>query len=160
MQAWRHIDLATAMLLAMLRTFLVFFIGGLLMTAAVVSLFLVGGIVWTDCLHDNPNRTCGDALLFAAVSPVYGVMIGMAVYFLPLIVAAALAVFGRVVFRYLPLWYLLAVLPACFLAYTTQPSSWFTHDLHTLSERLLMFSAFQVPALLICWWWDQRKTWT
>jgi hypothetical protein len=160
MQARRHIDLATAMLPAMLRTFLVFFIGGLLMTAAVVSLFLSGGIVWTDCLHDNPNHTCGDALLFAAVSPVYGVMIGMAVYFLPLIVGAALAAFGRAVFRCLPLWYMMAILPACFLAYTTQPSSWFTHDLHTLSERLLMFSAFQLPALLICWWWDQRKTWT
>jgi hypothetical protein len=29
--------------------------------------------------------------MFAAVSPVYGIMIGMAVYFLPLIVGAALA---------------------------------------------------------------------
>jgi hypothetical protein len=39
-------------------------------TAAIISLFLIGGIVWTDCLHNNPNHKCGDALLFAAVSPV------------------------------------------------------------------------------------------
>jgi hypothetical protein len=64
------------MLPAVLRTFLVFFVGGLLITAAVISLFLTSSIVWTDCLHDNPNHTCGDALLFAAVSPVYGVMSG------------------------------------------------------------------------------------
>jgi hypothetical protein len=143
----RHVDPASsqwrlAMLLAMLRTYLVFFIGGLLTTAAAVSLLLIGGILWMDCVHDNPNHTCGDALLFVAVSPVYGVMIGMAVYFLPLIVGAALAVFGRAVFRCVPLWYLIAILPACFLAYSTQPSSWFAHDLHPLSERLLMFSAF------------------
>jgi hypothetical protein len=53
MHARSH-HLATAMLLAMLRTFLVFFIGGLLMTGAVVSLFLIGTTVWTDCLHANP----------------------------------------------------------------------------------------------------------
>ena len=60
------------MLIALFRTFLVFFVGGLLMTTAVISLFLIGGIVWLDCLHDNPNHTCGDALFFVAVSPFYG----------------------------------------------------------------------------------------
>src|SRR5215470_12157239 len=64
------------------------------MTAAVISLFLIGGIVWLDCLHDNPNHTCGDALFFIAVSPFYGITIGMVVNFLPLIVGAALAVIG------------------------------------------------------------------
>jgi hypothetical protein len=127
------------------------------MATAVISLYLDGGIVWLDCLHDNPNHTCGDALLFVAVSPFYGIMIGMAVSFLPLIVGAALAVLGRAVFRYVPLWYVLAILPACVLAYSAQAPSWFPHDeLRPLSERLAMFSAFQVPALLICWWWDRR----
>ena len=69
------------MLIALFRTLLVFFVGGLLMTTAVISLFLIGGIVWLDCLHDNPNHTCRDALLFVAVSPFYGITIGMVVGF-------------------------------------------------------------------------------
>ena len=149
------------MLIALFRTFLVFFVGGLLMTTAVISLFLIGGIVWLDCLHDNPNHTCGDALFFVAVSPFYGIIIGMLVNFLPLMVGAALAVLGRAVFRYVPLWYLMAILAACVLAYRAQGSPWLPYDeLRPLSERLLVFSAFQVLALLICWWWDRRTTWT
>ena len=149
------------MLIALFRTFLVFFVGGLLMTTAVISLFLIGGIVWLDCLHDNPNHTCGDALNFVAVSPFYGIIIGMLVNFLPLMVGAALAVLGRAVFRYVPLWYLMTILAACVLAYRAQGSPWLPYDeLRPLSERLLVFSAFQVLALLICWWWDRRKTWT
>ena len=148
------------MLIALFRTFLVFFVGGLLMTTAVISLFLIGGIVWLDCLHDNPNHTCGDALFFVAVSPFYGIIIGMLVNFLPLMVGAALAVLGRAVFRYVPLWYLMTILAACVLAYRAQGSPWLPYDeLRPLSERLLVFSAFQVLALLICWWWDRRKTW-
>ena len=149
------------MLIALFRTFLVFFVGGLLMTTAVISLFLIGGIVWLDCLHDNPNHTCGDALFFVAVSPFYGIIIGMLVNFLPLMVGAALAVLGRAVFRYVPLWYLMTILAACVLAYRAQGSPWLPYDeLRPLSERLLVFSAFQVLALLICWWWDRGKTWT
>src|SRR5260370_19075634 len=112
------------MLITVFRTFLIFFVGGLFMTAAVISLFLSGGIVWLDCLHDNPNHTCADALLLAAVSPLYGVIIGMAVNFMPLMVGAELAVLGRSVFRYVPLWYLFALLPACVLAYRPQGSPW------------------------------------
>ena len=149
------------MLIALFRTFLVFFVGGLLMTTAVISLFLIGGIVWLDCLHDNLNHTCGDALFFVAVSPFYGIIIGMVVNFPPLMVGAALAVLGRAVFRYVPLWYLMTILAACVLAYRAQGSPWLPYDeLRPLSERLLVFSAFQVLALLICWWWDRRKTWT
>ena len=149
------------MLIALFRTFLVFFIGGLFMTTAVISLFLIGGIVWLDCLHDNPNHTCGDALFFVAVSPFYGIIIGMLVNFLPLMVGAALAVLGRAVFRYVPLWYLMTILAACVLAYRAQGSPWLPYDeLRPVSERLLVFSAFQVLALLICWWWDRRTTWT
>ena len=66
----------TAMLLAMFRTFLVFprwTIGRYRIT-----LILIGQIVWLDCLHDSPTRTCGDALLLVVVSPVYGIEIAMA----------------------------------------------------------------------------------
>jgi hypothetical protein len=142
---------------AMVRTFLVFFVGGLLLTTAVISLFMIGGLVWVNCLQDNPNPTCADALFFAAASPFYGIVIGMGVNFLPLVVGALLAVVGRAVFRDVPLWYVLAILPACVLAYVVQGSSWYPHDeVRPLSERLLMFSVFQVPCLLICWWWDRR----
>jgi hypothetical protein len=148
-------------LIALFRTFLIFFVGGLLMTTAVISLFLIGGIVWLDCLHDNPNHTCGDALFFIAVSPFYGIIIGMVVNFLPLLVGAALAVLGRAVFRYVPFWYVMTILAACVQAYRAQGSPWLPYDeLRPLSDRLLVFSAFQVPALLICWWCDRRKTWT
>ena len=149
------------MLIALFRTFLIFFLGELLMTTAVISLLLISGIIWLDCLHDNPNHTCGDALFFVAVSPFYDITIGMLVNFLPLIVGAALAVLGRAVFRYVPLWYVMAILAACVVAYRAQGSPWLPYDeLRPLSERLLVFSAFQAPALLICWWWDRRKTWT
>jgi len=142
---------------AMVRTFLVFFVGGLLLTTAVISLFMICGMVWLNCLHDSPNQTCGDALFFAAASPFYGIVIGMGVNFLPLVVGALLAVVGRAVFRDVPLWYVMAIIPACVLAYVAQGSSWYPHDeVRPLSERLLMFSAFQVPCLLICWWWDRR----
>jgi hypothetical protein len=148
------------MSITLFRTFLIFFGGGVLMLAAVISLFLIGGIVWSDCLHDNFNHTCGDALMFVAVSPFYGITIGMAVGFLPLLVGATSAVLGRAVFRHLPLWYVLATLLVCILAYGAQGAPWLPYDhLRPLSERLLMFSAFQVSALLICWWWDRRKTW-
>jgi hypothetical protein len=49
------------------------------------------------------------------------------------------------------------MLPACALAYLAQGSSWYPHEaVRPLSDRLLIFSAFQVPCLLICWWWDRR----
>jgi hypothetical protein len=143
---------------ALVRTFLIFFIGGLLLTTAAISLFLIGEMVGLHCVGDNPRQTCGDALFFAAASPFYGIVIGIGVNFLPLVVGAALAVLGRKVFRRLPLWYVMAILPACVLAYVAQTSSWYPHDImRPLSERLLLFSAFQLPCLMICWWWDRRE---
>ena len=150
------------MMLGLFRTFLVFFLGGLLIVTAVITLVLISDIVWLDCLHDNPTRTCGDASLFVVVSPVYGIGIAIALYFLPLIVGTALAVLGRAILGYVPLWYVIAILPFCLLAYGTQATSWFPNnvELRPLWERLLMFSALQLLALLGCWWWDRRTTWT
>ena len=143
---------------ALIRTFLIFFVGGLSLTAAAISIFLIGNMVWLQCLHDDPILTCGDALFYGAASPIYGVIIGMGVNFLPLAVGAVLAVTGRAFFRRLPLWYLIAILPACALAYVAQTSSWYPQDqMRPLSERLLVFSALQMLCLLICWWWDRRE---
>jgi hypothetical protein len=143
---------------ALIRTFLIFFVGGLLLTAAAISIFLIGNMVWLQCLHDDPILTCGDALFYGAASPIYGVIIGMGVNFLPLAVGAVLAVTGRAFFRRLPLWYLIAILPACALAYVAQTSSWYPQDqMRPLSERLLVFSTLQMLCLLICWWWDRRE---
>ena len=88
----------------MLRTFLIFFLGGLLITAAGISLFMIGDMVWQHCINDNPNQTCGDALFFSLASPIYGVLIGMGLNFLSLLVAAILAVLGRAFFKRVPLW--------------------------------------------------------
>jgi len=61
-------------------------------------------------------------------------------------------------FRRLPLWYVIAILPACALAYLAQTSSWYPQDqVRPLSERLLVFSTLQMLCLLICWWWDRRE---
>ncbi|MBO0758602.1 MAG: hypothetical protein J2P54_22375, partial [Bradyrhizobiaceae bacterium] len=57
-----------------------------------------------------------------------------------------------------PLWYVIAIFPACVLTFGIQGLSWFSHS--ELRPSFLLFSAFQVPALLICWWWDRRGTWT
>jgi hypothetical protein len=143
---------------ALIRTFLIFFAGGLLLTTAAVSAFLIGTMVWLYCLDDNATQACGDALFYGAASPIYGVIIGMSINFLPLAVGAVLAVIGRKLFRSLPLWYVVAILPACVLAYMAQTSSWYPQDqMRPLSERLLVFSALQMLCLLICWWWDRRE---
>jgi hypothetical protein len=143
---------------ALIRTFLIFFAGGLLLTAAAISIFLIGNMVWLQCLHDDPTQTCGDALFYGAASPIYGIIIGMGLNFLPLAVGALLAVLGRAFFRRLPFWYVIAILPACALAYVAQTSSWYPQEqMRPWSERLLVFSALQMLCLLICWWWDRRE---
>jgi hypothetical protein len=143
---------------ALIRTFLIFFAGGLLLTAAAISVFLIGSMVWLYCLDGNANQACGDALFYGVASPIYGVIIGMGINFLPLAVGAVLAVIGRKLFRSLPLWYVVATLPACALAYLAQTSSWYPQDHgRPLSERLLVFSVLQMLCLLICWWWDRRE---
>jgi hypothetical protein len=65
-----------------------------LVATVVITLILIGQIVWLDCLFDSSTRTCGDALLFVVISPIYGIGIAMALYFLPLIVGTAFAVLG------------------------------------------------------------------
>ena len=143
---------------ALIRTFLIFFAGGLLLTAAAISVLLIGNMVWLYCLDGNPNQACGDALFYGAASPIYGIIIGMGINFLPLAVGAVLAVTGRKLFRSLPLWYVIAILPACALAYLAQTSSFYPQDqMRPLSERLLVFSVLQLLCLLICWWWDRRE---
>src|SRR5262249_18719307 len=132
----------------MLRTFLVFFVGGWLTAAAVISLVLSSAAIWMDCFHNNPGHVCGDALFFAAVTPFYGIVLGLFVGFLPLVVGAVLAVLGRAVLRRVPLWYALALLPACMLAYLAQGAPWFPYDtMRSLPERLWLFSGFQAAAL-------------
>ena len=143
---------------ALIRTFLIFFAGGLLLTTAAISVLLIGNMVWLHCLDGNASQTCGDALFYAAASPIYGVIIGMGINFLPLAVGAVLAVTGRKLFRSLPLWYVIAILPACALAYLAQTSSWYPQDqARPLSERMLVYAVLQLPCLLICWWWDRRE---
>jgi hypothetical protein len=139
----------------LVRTFLIFFLGGLLLTATAVSLFMIGDMAWRQCFHDDPTQTCGDALFFAAASPIYGIIIGMGLNFLPLFVAAVL---GRAFFKRVPLWLVIAILPACMLAFVAQGTSWYPHEneLRPLSERLIAFAAFQLLCLMICWWWDRR----
>jgi hypothetical protein len=142
----------------LVRTFLIFFLGGLLLTAAAISLFMIGDMVWLHCVNDNPSQTCGDALFFSVASPIYGIIIGMGLNFLPLAVAAVLAVLARVYFKRVPLWSLIVILPACVLAFVAQGTSWYPHEneVQPLSGRTLVFSGFQVLCLLILWWWDRR----
>jgi hypothetical protein len=143
----------------MLRTFLILFLGGLLITAAGISLFMIGDMVWRQCLHDDPSQGCGDALFFSVAAPIYGVIIGIGFNFLPLFVASVLAVLGRAFFKRVPLWLVIAILPICVLAFVAQGASGYQHDsdVRPLSERLVVFSGFQALCLLICWWWDRRE---
>src|SRR5262249_60095759 len=125
----------------LLRTFLVFFVGGLLLTAVVISLFLIGDSVWRDCLHDNPADACADALFVAATSPIYGLVLGMGLNFLPLLVAGGLALLGRAGFRHVPLWCVMAILPASGGARSAHAPPCLDHDgPRPLFERLLLLS--------------------
>jgi hypothetical protein len=120
----------------------------------------VGELIWVDFLHHNPHRTRQHALLLAALSPLYGIVMAIMLKLLPLLTGAGLAVLGRAIFRNLPLWYLIAILPVCALADQAQ-GLWLLsnsgEELRSLTMRLLMFSAYQVPALLGCWWWARRQ---
>jgi hypothetical protein len=141
----------------MIRTSLIFFVGGLLLATAAISAFMIGDMVWRSCWHSDPTQTCAAALFFATAVPFYAIVLAMGLNFLPLFVGAVLAVVGRAVFGRLPLWFLMTMLPACALAYVAQESSWYPHEAaRPLPDRLLIFAAFQVPCLLICWWWDRR----
>ena len=142
---------------SMLRTFLIFFLGGLLLTAGAISLFMIGDMVWQNCINNNPSQTCGDALFFSLASPIYGVLLGMGLNFLPLLVAAVLAVLGRAFFKHVPLWLLIVIVPACALAFAVQGSPFYQlDDVRPQSERIVMFTGFQALCLLFCWWWDRR----
>jgi hypothetical protein len=143
--------------IAVLRTFLVFFVGGLLLATAVVSAVMMGAAIWVDCFDDDPLHACGDGILLAAVMPFYSIVIAMFVGFMPLIVGAILAALGRAFFRHPPLWYAIAILPICVLAWLANGSPWFPSEApHAPSLRLLMVVVFQAAALLICWWWERR----
>ncbi len=142
---------------AVLRTFLVFFVGGVLLATAVISSVMMGAAIWMDCFDNDPHHFCGDGILLAAVMPFYSAVIAMFVGFIPLVVGAILAALGRAFFRCVPLWYVMAVLPVCVLAYVANGSPWFPHEApRSVSERLLLITAFQAAALLVCWWWDRR----
>jgi hypothetical protein len=143
--------------IAVLRTFLVFFVGGVLLATAVISAAMMGAAIWVDCFHDDPHRFCGDGILLAAVMPFYGIVIAMFVGFVPLVAGAVLAAAGRAFFRRVPLWYVMAILPVCVLAHVANGSPWFPHEApRSMSGRLLLVAAFQAAALLVGWWWDRR----
>src|SRR5262245_7644015 len=88
---------------ALIRTSLIFFVGGLLLTTAAISAFMLGDMVWRHCLHDDPRQTCGGALFFAVAVPFYAIVLAMGLNFLPLFVGAVLAVVGRRIFGRVPL---------------------------------------------------------
>jgi hypothetical protein len=144
----------------MLRTFLVFFVGGWLLAAAALTFVLAGGMIWMDCFHDNRGHVCGDALLFILVAPFYGIGLAMSVCFVPVIVGALFAVLSQAVFRRVPMWYAMAILPVCVLAYFAQGAPWLAGDSgRPLSERLLMVAGIQAAALLlICWRLDREES--
>jgi hypothetical protein len=147
----------------LVRTFLIFFLGGLLLSTAATSLLMIGDLVWLHCVNDNPTRTCGDALFFSVASPIYLIIIGMGLSSLSLFVAAVLAVLARAYVKQVPPWFLIVILPACVLTFVAQATvldfaaqgtSWDPHEnVRPLSSR---FAGFQVLSLLICWWWDRR----
>jgi hypothetical protein len=143
--------------IAAFRTFLIFFVGGVLFATAAISVVLMGASIWTDCFHGDPHRICGDGILLAAVMPFYSIVVAMFVGFVPLVMGAVLAALGRAFFGRVPLWYVLAMLPVCVLAYVANGSPWFPREApRSASERLLLVAVFQAAALLICWWWDRR----
>lgn len=146
---------------AYFRTFGIFFGGGFLVTVAVLSLWFIGDVVWIDFLHENPHRTRGHALLLAALSPLYGIFGAILLKLPPLLTGAVWAVLGRAIFGSLPLLYVIVVLPVCVLA--DQAQFWWLfpgaieEEIHPLEVRVLKALSYQLPVLLVCWWWDRRR---
>src|SRR4029077_3300757 len=96
---------------ATLSTFLIFLVGGLAVTAAVFTLWAAADVVWVDFLHKNPYRTRDEAIQLLLRSPLNGVAATFVLMLGSLLIGAAIAALGLVLFRRVPLWLLVVTLP-------------------------------------------------
>lgn len=142
--------------IAALRTFLVFFVGGIILGVAVGTLVLGFQVLRAGCLAAIPGAACGDAVLVALTLwvPATGAVFGLA--FAPLLAGAVLAAVGRRFLDGVPLWYVMAVLPLCVLAYLGVGAPWIAAV--PLAGRLVIAAVFEAAALLLGWWLDGRHS--
>jgi hypothetical protein len=142
---------------AIIRTFLVFFGGGLLMTAAVIGVFSLVEDVRLLCFEGNAGYSCGNVIWIALATPFAAIMVAMTANLLPLIAGPLLAALGRGIFHRVPVWYLPVILAVCVLVRLAQtPHEFYFYGRPVaLAEHVVGYSIFQFPILLICWWWDR-----
>ena len=142
--------------IAALRTFLVFFVGGVVLGTVGVTVIMSFEIIRTGCFGDDPDAVCGDALLIALTTWFPASGIAMSAAFVPVLAGAVLAALGRALFGRVPLWYAIAVVPACVLAYLAVGAPAIVPA--PLAARLVVAAAFQATALMAGWWLDGRHT--
>jgi hypothetical protein len=138
-------------------------------TIALESIIYIGwGVIWTDFIHDNPNRPITNALIMPFVLGPLGA-VWLIVDMLSALLVASYVVYAAVSrskhFAFPTLVYLI---PICVLLVFIQDNAtpnmtWYTDTPETDAMkygplgRLAEFSAFLVPALFISWWIVRRS---
>ena len=140
--------------------FVVFLLLGFTIDAACFGLWSAANVVWVDFLHTNPNRSQANALTMLALSPIYGAVGAFGLNALPLIVGAIGAKLGSLRSGQVPFWVLVALLPACGLAFAIQ-GQWLFDSYEdgpqpSVWNVAAQMCVLQIPTLLGCWLWTRR----
>lgn len=132
------------------RTFIVFLVGGLILSVAENVIILVWDILWIDFINYNPYRSQTHALYLIAQSPIDALIVSL-YYSPPLIIGASIAVISHGIWGRVPFFSLIIMLPFCAYAiYKQVPSG--PKALDYLD--FLWFSLSHLPVLVGCWWWS------
>lgn len=136
---------------SMKRTLLAFIVGGFILNFAVIMVYDICKIVWIDFLHYNPNRSQADALYLMANSPIVALIFTLLYSTLPVIVGAIVAMASHQIWKRVPFYSLIIMLPLCVIAlYIATGANRIDYG------DFLLISLRQLPVLVGCWWWSNR----
>lgn len=138
---------------SMVRTLLIFVLGGFILHFVEIMVLDVCDTVWIDFLHYNPHRSQSDALYLMAQSPITALLATLLYAKLPVIVGAVVAMISHRIWGHVPFFSLTVMLPLCvFALYIQIPSGPIPFD---YMDFLWLFLK-ELPVLVGCWWWSDR----
>jgi len=77
---------------SLVRTLVSFTVVGFAIYIAIITINMIGNIVWVDFIHYNPNRSQSNALIMIVLSPIDGLIFSLMDSELPLIVGTIVAI--------------------------------------------------------------------
>jgi len=146
------------------RTLSIFIVGGFFLYVTEFTVSLICNVIWVDFIHYNPHRTLSDSLTMIACSPIIGLFFTLMSSELTLIIGAIGVIFSHWIWKRLPLYSLLIIIPLCIYAthiqldafpefYNDSPSSPISSSPFDNFVKICMF---QLPVSIGCWWWSHR----